>query len=282
MLERFERSWNLAVACMRILQQDKRLLVFPLMSAISMVLIIGSFAVPVIPTIQTMASRGYPKTLLSLTLVALFLFYLVQFAIVTFFNTALAEVAMLRFDGANATVRDGLRRAWSRLPTILVYSVIAATIGTVLRAIEERVGFISKIVIGLIGFVWTVATALVVPLLAAEDVGPLEAIERSVELIMKSWGEDLIGNATMGLVFGLLEGVAAIVGFALVVPMMFAISMTLGVLTIVGLIVVLCLIMLAHATLNGIYSAALYRYADGSPTGSLDGPLLEGAFRARD
>ena len=54
--------------------------------------------------------------------VALFLFYWVQFAIVTFFNTALLEVATLRFDGENASVRDGLRRSWSRLPTILVYS----------------------------------------------------------------------------------------------------------------------------------------------------------------
>jgi hypothetical protein len=73
----------------------------------------------------------------------------------------------------------------------------------------ERVGFIGKIVVGTIGFVWVVATALVVPVLAAGDIGPIEAIQRSVELFKKSWGEDLIGTAGIGLAFGVVMAVVA-------------------------------------------------------------------------
>jgi hypothetical protein len=49
------------------------------------------------------------------------------------------------------------------------------------------------------------------------------------------------------------------------------------------LVLAVCLIGLAQATLQGIYAAALYRYADGdAATGGLDADLLQGAFRARD
>src|SRR2546421_2949580 len=179
MFDRFERSWELANACMGLLWEDKSLLIFPLLSSIALFLIVGSFAVPLYPLVTAISAHGYVRSLDSLTYVGLFMFYWIQFTIVTFFNTALVEVAMDRLDGREATTGDGLRRAWTRFPIILAYSAIAATLGTVLRLIAGRVGFIGKIVVGMIGFVWVVATALVVPVLAAEDVGPIEAIQRS-------------------------------------------------------------------------------------------------------
>ena len=283
MFDRFERSWDLANACMGLLREDKSLLIFPLLSSIAMFLIVGSFAVPLYPLVTAMSEHGYVHTLDSLAYVGLFLFYWIQFAIVIFFNTALVEVAMDRLDGREATTGDGLRRAWARFPIILAYSAIAATVGTVLRLIVERVGFIGKIVVGVIGFVWAVATALVVPVLAAEDVGPIEAIQRSVELIKKSWGEDLIGNVGIGLAFGVVMAVVAFCGAMLFLAALSVHSTAFAVLVLVILVVTLCTTALAQATLSGLYSAALYRYAAGeTKTGDIDPALLESAFRARD
>src|ERR1700676_4646441 len=147
----------------------------------------------------------------------------------------------------------------------------------------ERVGFIGKIVVGTIGFVWVVATALVVPVLAAEDVGPIEAIQRSVELIKKSWGEDLIGTAGIGLAFGVVMAVVAFCGAMLFLAALSVHSTAFAVLVLVILVVTLCTIALAQATLSGLYSAALYRYAAGETrTGYIHPALLESAFRARD
>ena len=56
----------------------------------------------------------------------------------------------------------------------------------------------------IIGFAWSVATFLVVPVLVVEKVGPLDAIKRSASLLRKTWGEQLVGNFGIGLVFGLL------------------------------------------------------------------------------
>jgi hypothetical protein len=283
MFDRFERSWDLANACMGLLREDKSLLIFPLLSSIAMFLIVGSFAVPLYPLVTAMSEHGYVHTQASLTYVGLFIFYWIQFTIVTFFNTALVEVAMERLDGRDATTGDGLRRAWARFPTILAYSAIAATVGTVLRLIVERVGFIGKIVVGMIGFVWAVATALVVPVLAAEDVGPVEAVQRSVELIKKSWGEDLIGNAGIGLAFGVVMAVVAFCGAMLFLAALSVHSTAFAVLVLVILVATLCATALAQATLSGLYSAALYRYAAGeTKTGDIDPALLESAFRARD
>ncbi len=280
MFDRFTRSWQLAGECLRLLLQDKRLLVLPLLSSIAIVLLIASFAVPLLPTLG--AHRGGARGLSTLTYVVLFLFYWLQYAIIIFFNTALVEVAMKRFDGEQASIADGLRRAASLLPVILIYAAIAASVGTLLRLIAERVGILGRIVIGLIGLAWSVATALVVPVLAAENVGPIEAIGRSVELIKKAWGEDIIGTAGIGVVFGLITVVTILVGGLLALAAFGAHRLTLGVLLMVLVILAVCLLALAQATLHGIYAAALYRYASGDPAlGGIDKDLLEGAFRAR-
>ena len=281
MFDRFQRSWDLAAECWRMLMEDKSLLVFPLMSSIAMVLIIGSFALPLLPAFGFAAGKG-PHALTSVGYLALFVFYWIQYAVVIFFNTALVEVAMRRFDDEDVGVADGLRRAASLLPVILVYALIAATVGTLLRAIAERVGIIGRLIVGLVGVGWTVATALVVPILAAENVGPVEAIGRSVDLIKKSWGENIIGNAGIGIVFGAVVCLVALTGGVLVLAAFGNREWALGLVLAVLLILAVSLIALAQATLQGIYSAALYRFAIGDPaTGGIDRNLLEHAFRPR-
>lgn len=280
MFDRFQRSWDLAAECWRLLMDDKVLLVFPLMSSIAMVLIIGTFAVPLLPAFGLAA--GKPHGLSSLGYLALFGFYWLQYAIVIFFNTALVEVAMRRFDEDEAGIGDGLRRAAALLPVILVYALIAASVGTLLRVISERVGIVARIVVALVGVGWTVATALVVPILAAENVGPLEAIGRSVELIKKSWGENIIGNVGIGMVFGAIILLVGITGGVLVIAAFGNRDWALGIALAIVLIIAVSLIALAQATLQGIYSAALYRFATGDPaTGGVDRKLLENAFRAK-
>jgi hypothetical protein len=280
MWERFQRSWDLVNACMGILQEDKSLLLFPLMSGIAMLVILVSFAVPVYPLVHAISRSEH--SLNALAYVGLFVFYWVQFTIVTFFNTALVEVAMDRLDGREATTGEGLRRAWERLPIILAYAAIGATVGTLLRFIGERVGIVGKIVVGLVGFAWTVATSLAVPVLAAEDVGPIEAIQRSVELVKKAWGEDLIGNIGIGLVFGVFTFVLALCGVLLFVAALIAREFPFAALVVLIFFVAICAIALVQATLSAIYAAALYRYAAGeTKTGDIDPSLLQNAFRPR-
>jgi TatD family hydrolase len=65
---------------------------------------------------------------------------------------------------------------------IFQWALLAATVGIILKMIEGRSSIIGKLVAGLIGLAWTLASFLVVPILAFEELGPFEALSRSAEL----------------------------------------------------------------------------------------------------
>lgn len=277
---RFSRSWALIKASGAVLRQDKELLLFPFFSAIATLLVSASFILPLILTgaFERMDGQGPDGP----AMVFLFLFYLVQYFIIFFFNSALVGAAMIRLDGGDPTVRDGLRIAGSRIVQIIGYAAIAATVGLILRIIEERAGFIGRWIAGLLGVAFTVATFLTVPILVSRDIGPIEAVKESAVLLKKTWGENIIGNAGMGVVFVLFHLVAVGIGFVFVFlaaqsgnPTLIVLVLGLVVLAIIGLALV-------QAALQGVYSAALYRYAtDGNVGEAFPSALLGEAFRPK-
>ena len=134
-MTRFSRSWELIKASGAVLRQDKELLLFPLFSAIATLLVFASFIVPLVATgaLEQMNPDSQAPFM-----VFAFIFYLIQYFVIFFFNSALVGAAMIRLDGGDPTVRDGLRIASSRFVQILGYAAIAATVGLILRIIEER------------------------------------------------------------------------------------------------------------------------------------------------
>ena len=145
-----------------------------------------------------------------------FVFYVLAYFVAIFFNTALVGAAMIRMDGGNPTLRDGLAIARSRVGRIFGYAVIAATVGLLLQALEERVGWVGQFVIKLIGVAWTLATFLVVPVLVTRDVGPIDAVKESAALLRETWGENLIGTVGLGLAFAAAYLVVLLAGGGLI------------------------------------------------------------------
>lgn len=279
---KFARSWALAKASFGVLRSDKELLVFPMISAVAVVLVVASFALPVFGMELYQGLARDDGGIAPLGYLLAFAFYLVQYFVIFFFNTALVGAAMMRLDGGDPTVADGLRIARSKWVQILGYAAIAATVGLLLRAIEERAGFVGRIVVGLIGVAWTVATFLTVPVLVARDVGPVEAVKESASLLGRTWGENLIGNGGLGLVMFLLNLAVILLFGALTVAFatngmaMLAVAMV-----VLGVLAVLAL-GLVQAALSGIYSAALYRFAVmGDAPAGFDGVLLREAFQRK-
>jgi hypothetical protein len=278
MFDRFSRSWDLLKASASVLASDKELMLFPLVSTGVLLIVIASFALPVIGLNLFGAAgvRGHPSVLMY---IVGFLFYFVHFLVIFYFNTALIAAAMLRLDGKGGSFGDGIRVANSRVMSIVGYALIAATVGMVLKAIQERVGIIGKIVVGLLGVGWSIATYLVAPVLAAHDVGPIEAIKESAMLLKKTWGENLIGQAGIGIAFGLIWFVVVACAVALV--LLAAMSHNMALIIVAAAIAALAFAVtaLAHAALSGIYSAALYRYATtGEGTDAFDKGTLQLAF----
>jgi len=282
---KFARSWSLMKASATILRQDKELMLFPLLAGLASLLVIATFAWPVWALFAHHQAdfEGQRQHVSPLFMLVSFLFYFVQYGVVIFFNVALASAALIRLDGGNPTLGDGVRTAMGKLPNIIGYALIAATVGMILRALQERLGFVGRIVAGMLGFGWTVATFLVVPVLAAQDVGPVDAVKRSTSLLRQTWGENLIGNAGIGLAGGILT-------FCLIFAsgvLFFAAAAThsVALMVIVGVVAVIALIALSlfQTAMHGVYSAALYRFAEeGDPGQGFDRALLESAFRPKN
>jgi hypothetical protein len=280
MFTRISRSWALIKASGAVLRQDKELLLFPFFSASATLVVSASFIVPLILTgaFEQSVAPGSEAPYL----VFLFLFYLVQYFIIFFFNSALVGAAMIRLDGGDPTVRDGLRIAGAHVVQILGYAAIAATVGLILRIIEERAGFIGRWIAGLFGLAFTVATFLTVPILVTRDVGPIEAVKESAALLKKTWGENIIGNAGMGFVFFLFYLGAIVIGGVLIVGAAQTANPALIVLVIAVVVLAVVGLALVQAALQGVYSAALYRYAtEGSAGGSFSDAMLGEAFRPK-
>ena len=281
MFERLSRSWSLIKASAGVLAKDKELLVFPFLSAICTLIVGAAFVLPMIGLGALDGIRSGGGMSLA-TYVLAFLFYLVQYFVIFFFNSALVGAAMIRLDGGDPTLGDGLRIARSKVVPILGYAAIAATVGMILRAIQERAGFLGKLVSGALGVAWTLASFLVVPILVTRDIGPVDAVKESALLLKKTWGENLIGQGGVGLVFGLVFFAMIIVGGAAIIAAAMTQSAVLIVAVVAVVIVALLLAALVQAALSGIYSAALYRYAVGAgESEGFDARLLGQAFRTK-
>ena len=286
MFDRISRSWALAGACWDVLMEDPALLIFPLLSGLAMVLLMASFALPawfVYHGLQSAPADGSTThTLRFSSYVATYVFYVIAYSVVMFFNTALIAVALRRLDGESASVTDGLQAALSNLPAILGYALIAATVGTILRAIEQRVGLIGRIVTSLIGAAWTLATAMTLPVLIVEDVGPVEAISRSLDLLRRNWGENVIGNVGISIGIAVIGVPVCVLGVLFLMSAISSKAPGMIVLAAIVLFVMIIGLSIVSTTLHSIYTAALYRYATGNKDNGAIGPeLLADAFRAK-
>jgi hypothetical protein len=279
MFDRLARSWQLVKASAAVLRADKELLVFPLLSALASLLVLATFAIPVFLTglLEHVGSGDGAGRILGGAVA--FAFYVSQYFVIFFCNSALVGAAMIRLRGGDPTAGDGFRIAFSKIVPILGYAAVAATVGMVLRAVSRRGGPLARLVASLFGLAWNLATYLVVPVLVVEDVGPIEAVKRSAAYLKKTWGEQIAGSVGLGLVFGLAFFFVIVAGVGGLILAGIARSGVLAV--VVGVLFLLALVLLAltSAALEGIYAAAVYRYAaEGKAEGFFPETLVRDAF----
>lgn len=267
---RLSNGWTIALNSFAVLKENRQLILFPILSGISMILVIGSFVTVL------MASYGWdtdaigePNTVVNYLI--LFVYYLVNYTVIVFFNTALVHCTHLYFTGEEVTIRKGLQFSVSRIGAILSWAVFAATVGTILRLLQDNLGWIGKIITGLIGVVWSIATFFVVPVLAYENLGPIGAFKRSSELVKQKWGEGL--GATFSF------GVVQLVGFLLLGVLCFILGYLLH--PLVGVILFILGVFAILVVMNAakvIFISAIYHNINGDPVKHYNQQLADNLF----
>ncbi|MEA4862880.1 MAG: DUF6159 family protein [Victivallaceae bacterium] len=123
-----------------------------------------------------------------------------------FCNVAMYSEIFNALNGRGVSVRRGFSLALSRLPQIVAWSVFAATVGTIMRMFEERLGVLGRFILRGIGIVWAVATLFVVPVIAREKNGinPLNYLRRSAAVLSAKWGESIVGFVGITILSGIV------------------------------------------------------------------------------
>jgi hypothetical protein len=266
---RMARGWRLTQAAWRLIRRDPTMIALALLgtgfgaAGAALVLYFGGYFS------HGGHSRGH------FGLVALIALYPLTFVGV-FFNVALAAAAEASFDGRHLRLGEALAASWSRLGRIALWSLLAAGVGAVLSEISSRIPGGGRIAAWLFGAAWGLATIFVVPMLAIEDTGPIEALKGSAHLVKSKWGEGLTGLVGIGAWTAVVAVPAAILlGVGVAVNVRHPAS---GVAMIAAGAIALILVSAMAAATRQVFSVALYRYATGKPSGGFATADLEHPF----
>ncbi|MBW3583656.1 MAG: hypothetical protein KY455_11210 [Euryarchaeota archaeon] len=266
MFETIRRGWGLTKLSFSVIKQDKELMLFPVFSGIVMVVLMASFGGFGWWMDHTTGLNDQAALALGLV------FYFLSYLVVIYFNTGVVFAARIRLDGGDPTLKDGFRGANSRLPQIFGWALIAATVGLILQILQrmarDRNNLIGQILAGLAGMAWNLMTYFVLPIIAAEGLGPIDSIKKSASVFKRTWGESIVGGLGIGLIFFLL-------GVLGVIPLFIAYSIGNATLLIaVFALVVLYWVFLAilNSTASQVLVATLYRYATKGETGGVMPP----------
>ena len=289
MFARSKAGLNIAKESWAVLRQDKELLVFPILSFIACLAILATVVVPfLIPDVRSWAFQVFdeeaePSTRQKvIEFGVVFLIYFIEYFVVVFFNTALVGCAMIRFSGGNPTVADGLKISFKRMPQVLSWALVAATVGSILSAIESKSEAAGRWAAKLVGVAWSIATYFVVPVLAAEGTGPLKALRKSAELLKKTWGEGLTGNFAISFVGFLFMIPVIVLGALGIAAAGYFQSLPLGITAVVTLFGFLIVVLVITSALKQVFLAALYMYAsDGTVPSGFSEQVFADAFKRK-
>lgn len=264
------RGFRLARASWLVVKKDRELLWLPVISFLFSLAVILAFVLGMIGIGLPQRGTGPNPGIYVLG----FAMYVVLSFVTIFFNAAVIGTAMKRLRGEDAKISDGLALARENIGKIFVWALVTATVGMILRQLQERSGLIGRILLGLVGVAWSVITYFVVPVLLYEPVGVVDSIRRSASIFRERWGEQLVGNATIGLAIFLVSIPVVLVG-----GMVAAAAPVIG---IPILIVAIGALLAIGAACSGVFNAALYRYATtGETSGAFSLEDMNASFRPR-
>jgi hypothetical protein len=271
---RIANGWRIAKASWAVLAHDRELVAVPVIAAIAAALVFGAVAGPGLlllgGTDATQASDVALWLLLALA------------AVLAAWVTAIGSAAVVagaaeRMGGGNPTLGSAFGMARARAVRLLEWAVLATVVSIVLDQLEERLGFIGRIVSFLAGTAFSVVSFLALPVIVFEDVGAIEGLKRSARLLRSTWGEQLAFSFGIGAIGFIAVLPALALGAGLVATGVVALQVVGVVAAVVWIVVVLAV----TSALSAVFKAALYRHAKGLPVDAFDAGELRSAFRHR-
>lgn len=289
MWRRLRLSVQLLGSSLRILWHHPEFLLFPIVSAIALVLILAMMALGFL-ALTGFDLGAYARLGFWGQTGCFLLLYFVCYLVAFFANTGLVGAVMTYMDGGTPTLRASYAIARARLAKLVAYALIMSTVGVIFRLIGSWLGLPGKlagpvmrrfVVFSAVGLAWNLITYLVVPILVVEDIGPSRAIKRSTELIKRTWGEQVVAYVSTGLVYLIFLVVWLGLAGPVVSWSLTTLDETTITLTLYAIIMLPLTLFLIKLAVDSIFCAVVYRYVTAEDAGEFDAALLQAAFVAR-
>lgn len=285
----FSRSWKITKLSFGVINKDRELLGFALLAFIfSSIFAVAMILPTIVPSL--MDGRFSTESMEFYQYAIIFITYFGLAFISTFFNVCVVYTTKVRFEGGNATFGESIKFAFSRLGIIAKWSLLSATVGLLLRILQNfaarlgKVGqVIANVLISLLGMAWSIISIFVVPVLVYEGLEPIPALKKSVEVIKKTWGESLIRAFGLGLMqfFAILLVLIASAGLTFLLATNFDITGLLIGISVGVLLLLLTGLIFSVATT--VFNTALYVYASNNTIASGFGEEdVKSAFKSKN
>jgi len=214
MFSNLKNGWALGKATRKLVFQDKRLMIFPLVAAVAVIAEMVAILLPSTLFLAVNSNSFYYFIL------ALILFYFV----VTFTSTYIIMAMFIGFRSFSNKQPIGFKDAFKQVrpytKLIAEWSLFYAVIIVGIRLLESRIRGIAGIILGAaVAFAIGIATLFVVPVILDKKLSPIKALKESSSFIIKNFGKTFGGLAYVdlyGLAIILLGVLALIAGFFLV------------------------------------------------------------------
>ncbi len=282
MIRRIIRSWHIFTRAMILINQEKKLLIFPLISFLASLLLMTVIFCSITGVTLALIQGGdvdwkmlflgseeaeeLSLTIRATSFVVSAMVYLFAMFVANFCSVAFYSEIMRGLCDEPVSVRRGFGYALYRLKAIFLWSVLASTVGMLLKFLEERAGLVGKLIIKFVGMVWAVASVFAIPALVcdAEMDNPFRALKRSTSTIANTWGEMLTGFAGITAI----NWVSSFLLVLVIIGLVFlggALASPAGTILCIGLGIVAFIVYFAFcylvAVAQKVYIAALYLYA---------------------
>src|SRR3989344_2912780 len=265
MFERIKTGWQLTKASMRIVSQDKEMILYPIFATSIILALAALFFFGAIAS-GFLTSLASPSLMQGTFYFFIALFLITAYAISIFFEGAIITSTLQRCEGRNPTIKTGLGAPLKKVHHLLLWAVIT-TIVTVIVQIIRNLGkgksrgaeVASNIGASTLETGWRLLSFFVIPVILFEDKSVFPALARSKELFVKTWGENITSQLTVSALFALLAfiGIIPLIGAFLIGNKI--LLLVIGILCALWIIAIIIL----ATTINGILVALLYAYATG-------------------
>lgn len=278
-MNKLTKSWNLMKQSLQVIARNPKLLFFPVINCFVVIALALFFFIPVgwigfhEPVGFMEGAREFFNSLFkssdgstSISMQGYLFLFVVYWALMaggTFLNVAFYHEILNALKNSPVSLRGGFAFSFSRIKSILAWSLMAGLVGFGIKMLEERFSWVGRLILRLIGVAWSVASVFAVPVIICEQdsLNPVRTLKSSASLIQKTWGESFVGYiGTRMISFILFFGLLTVVGLTFVFGFLRGYE-TLFWMVAAGSLLMMMAAQYMISVANQVYRGALFLYA---------------------